>query len=411
MKNNIGISGLNNSLMGGDNSALIKNLQAVSSVINYVRVSDIILNGNHPKWSFYGGWSSIGIIEFTGFETSGEVNDGFALPLFPNIKHYPLIDETVIIFALNSKDGELPSLIPGSSDTKTFFYLNPVNIWNSQHHNAYPNPLSPGQTDPPTPLFNSPSEKTFIEKSNISPLLPFPGDMIIEGRFGNSIRLGNTAKIEKGKSNNWSTAGNNGDPISIIRNGPSPNTETNGWVPTVENINRDLSSIYLSSTQRLPLISSIENYKAFTTPPVAIQQYNKPQIILTSGRLVFNTFTDDIILSSKNQIALTSVNNIGISTKKGVIVDSNKIKLGSKFSSQSVILGNDFMDQFEELLKVFDNLLSSLESLRDWPGGAPVPQAIVPPMATAARGVIESILNLVADEKAPLLSDKVKVEK
>jgi hypothetical protein len=411
MKNNLGISGLNNSISQGGNSALIKNLQAISSLMTYVRVSDIILNENHPKWGTYGNWSSIGIIEYTSFDTAGDAIEGFAIPLFPNIKNYPLIDETVILFSLNNKSGQLPGLVPGTGNAKVNYYLNPVNVWNSQHHNAYPNPFSTGQTSPPTPIFNNPTEDTFVERSNIHPLLPFPGDIIIEGRFGNSIRLGSTAKTTGGKPNNWSNVGNNGDPISIIRNGQDPNSENEGWIPTVENINRDLSSIYLSSTQKLPLVNSTENYKAFSSPPTIIREYNKSQIILNSGRLVFNSLSDDVILSSKKQIALSSEGTIGVSTRKEVVVDSPVSKIGSRFASQSVILGNDFMDQFEELLISLKNLTSALEGLRDWPGGTPIPNATVPPIATITKNVVEQILSLVQDEKDPLLSDKVKVEK
>ena len=68
------------------------------------------------------------------------------------------------------------------------------------------------------------------------------------------------------------------------------------------------------------------------------------------------------------------------------------------------------MDQFEQLLEALKNLTSALENVQDWPGGVPVPSAIVPPMATATNTVIEAILNLVKDEKAPLLSSKSKVE-
>jgi hypothetical protein len=58
----------------------------------------------------------------------------------------------------------------------------------------------------------------FKENLSIQPLLPFEGDTIVEGRFGNSIRLGATAKEAKEKTA-YSTKGETGDPITIIRNG------------------------------------------------------------------------------------------------------------------------------------------------------------------------------------------------
>ena len=68
------------------------------------------------------------------------------------------------------------------------------------------------------------------------------------------------------------------------------------------------------------------------------------------------------------------------------------------------------MDQFSQLLITLKNLTLVLEGLQDWPGGSAVPNATVSPMASAAKNVIEEILNLVNDPKAPLLSSKSKVE-
>jgi hypothetical protein len=43
--------------------------------------------------------------------------------------------------------------------------------------------------------------------------------MIFEGRFGNSIRFGSSNP--RGK-NNWSENSSEGEPITIISNGPNP---------------------------------------------------------------------------------------------------------------------------------------------------------------------------------------------
>jgi hypothetical protein len=388
------------------------------------RVRDIILDNTHPKWQEYGGWNGIGTIEFSLLKNKNEQSTVTALPLFPQFKNYPLINETVLVFRLPDRN------LDKMSSIKRYFYLNPVNLWNHPHHNAYPDiydsktentntdyqSIEGGQVrrvkDGSTEVkLNSPEVGgTFVEKTDLHPLLPFNGDNIIEGRFGNSIRLGNTSKTKGKIKNNWSGEGNNGDPITIIRNGQDPNHGEKGWIPVTENVNKDLSSIYLTSNQKLPLIPPQENYKAFSTPPTLQRQYNKPQVILDSGRLVFNSRVDDIILTSNNNIAISSNNTIGLSTKKNVVIDSTDIKLGSRFANQPVILGQNFMDQFEQLLLTLKNLTSTLENLQDWPGGAPIPNTIVPPMATATKSVIEEILGLVTDPKSPLLSSKSKVE-
>ena len=136
---------------------------------------------------------------------------------------------------------------------------------------------------------------TFKERSNIHPLLPFEGDVIQEGRWGNSIRWGSTVK---NTPNNWSVVGNNGDPIIILRNGQSINASTEGWIPITEDINTDLSSIYATSTQQIPLNASSTSYTSYKdNKPVIPNQYSGNQLILSSGRLVFNSTKDHVLLS------------------------------------------------------------------------------------------------------------------
>jgi hypothetical protein len=389
------------------------------------RVVDIILDETHPKWSELGQWNGIGTIEFTLLEQKEQKESTIAYPLFPQLKNYPLVNETVLLFRLPNRN------LDKMSNIKSYYYINPVNLWNHPHHNAFPDIFKEEATDGQKADYqeieggavrrikdgstdielNSPAiGGTFVEKIDTHPILPFAGDNILEGRFGNSIRLGNTSKTPSKIKNNWSGGGNNGDPIIIIRNGQDPGASDEGWIPVVENINKDLSSIYLTSTQLLPLSTNKENYKAFNTPPKAIKTFNSPQIILKSGRIILNSSEDDILLNSKNKIALSSENEIGISSVKNVNIDANNIKIGSRFANQPIILGQDFMDQFGQLLITLKNLTSVLEGLQDWPGGSAVPNATVSPMASAAKNVIEEILNLVNDPKAPLLSSKSKVE-
>ena len=96
-------------------------------------------------------------------------------------------------------------------------------------------------------------------------MLPFAGDVINQGRWGNSIRFGSTARSLG--LNNWSDSGKNGDPITILRNGQPKDSTPKGWVPITEDINKDLASLYLTSTQQIPLSLSCENFLSYETPP------------------------------------------------------------------------------------------------------------------------------------------------
>ena len=359
------------------------NNQILDDRIQSVRVKDIVLDNTHPKFNQYGGWNGIGTIEFEpiNINEAGDTINPITLPLVPYLKNYPLVNEIVLLFRLTSRD------IFQVNNSTSFYYLNSLSLWNHPHHNAYPNVIHTTQipesqqkdyqsieggsirrvTDNSTEInLNSPKiGGTFIEKNNIHPLLPFAGDIIVEGRFGNSIRFGNTSKSKGEIKNNWSGGSSkNGDPITIIRNGQPDDSIEEGWIPLTENINKDLGSIYLTSTQNIPLNTDINSFPAITsTKPDTLGQYNKNQILINSGRLVFNTNTDHIILNSKKSISLSSIEDIGLYSKKGNInIQADLVKLGDANADQSLILGDNFIENFKFLLQSLDILCTSLTS-------------------------------------------------
>ena len=270
-----------------------------------------------------------------------------ARPLFPQLKSLPLVNEIVLLF-------QLPDKNLGKNDiSKIYYYLNPVSIWGSPHHNAYPNVYQyankkekekdyqaieagsiPKTKENEEGLdLNAPKNSggEFIEKKDIKPIMPFSGDNILESRFGSSIRLGSTKKSKSLFRNNWSEKGNNGDPILILRNGQPPN-EGVGYIPTVENINDDPSSIYMTSNQNIPISSSSTNYTALSNSVTYPGSYNEPQIILNSDRLVLNSKKDSILLSSQKVINLAAIEDIGIASRKNITFEAENINFGGKLN-------------------------------------------------------------------------------
>ena len=381
MANKFGFAGLNSNLNSTDTTSnLGAQISELFSKTVSARVKDIILDDTHPDFERYGEWNGIGTIKFeiVNFQTGNPPEKPTAKPLFPQFRYFPLVNEIVYLIKLPDSD------IGDQTSSESYYYLNSVAIWNHPHHNAYPNltqqsELSPSQqkdyqdieggsvrrvTDESTEIqLNSPEVGgTFVEKPDIHPLLPFAGDNIVEGRFGNSIRLGNTSKSKSILyKNNWSGAGENGDPITILRNGQPSDAGEEGWYPIVENINKDLSSIYLTSKQSIPLISDFTSYPALSTSPTSLGSYNKPQIILNSGRLVFNTNVDSIIMNSKKSISLSSVEDLGLFSQSGnVTLNGKNIRIGDINAEQSLVLGDTFMEQFKQLLLSLSALMESL---------------------------------------------------
>jgi hypothetical protein len=360
-----------------------------------VRVVDIVLNETHPRFVEVGEWNGIGTIFYNSVTdpTTQNNTNNQARPAFANIKQFPLINEIVYLFSLP---------LPNSQeefDSQGNYYFTPINIWNSQHHNAVPNGLVLNAEQAPdyqqtqagnvrrvqdsgTEIFLG---NTFVEEPDIHPLLPFEGDLIYEGRWGNSIRFGSTVT---GSSNDWSVTGSNGDPITIIRNGQNPNIPTDGWVPTVESINEDLSSIYLTSTQKLPLQASSTNYNSYpSNSPTSPDQFAGRQLILNSGRLVFNTTTDHLLLTSKKSINLNAVEGAYIDTPN-IVMNSTSIKLGSKDATESLMLGDKTVALLSDVLDQLIAVVNDLGQLAVKPivgGAAPDPKLI----ATTAKAKIK----------------------
>ena len=383
-----GFAGLTQGLdLSKDNAGLLGQIGNLNSKLLPARVTDIILDNNHPRFEEYGNWNSIGIIEFELLDKPlNKSKKPKAYPYFSNIKNYPLVNEIVSIILLPDRN------INELSNLTTYYYLPPINLWNNQHHNAYPNPLDKGEM-----TFNSPSNGgTFIERTNIHPLLPFSGDNIFEGRFGNSIRLGSTAR---NGFNDWSSVGENGDPILIIRNGQPLNSTNEAWTPQIEDINNDLSSIWITSTQQIPINTSYENYASFNTPPVLPRVYKQPQILLSANRLIFNAKKDGIILSGQNFISLNSNKDIGINAKHSFIVNSSRISLGDKEASQQIILGNKLLEQLGQLTQSLINITQTLEdTLQSWPGGLPAPHPANIPLSIQ-KDILQDILNIIQSDK------------
>ena len=240
-----------------------------------VRVVDIILDTNHPKADVFGGVDSMGTIFYGDISTDKGINNPELLPtakpLFSFQKYFPLINEIVLLLNvdINLDDG---------TDKKIKYYLPNINIWNNPHHNAMPltdyyQNSNLGYNNTQDGLIknsqddniNIPLGTFFQEKDFIKPLKPFEGDNILEGRLGNSIRLGSTSKT----LNPWSQNGENSDPIIIIRNGQFNDISDNTFIPNVEDINNDDSSIYLTSNQ---------NINNFEVASKNLQSYGKGEV-------------------------------------------------------------------------------------------------------------------------------------
>jgi hypothetical protein len=231
------------------------------------RVKSVVLGQNTPfgkKDLNYKSPTDIGSIKFellySPYSTSKskEVSEP-AYPIWYFIKQVPLVNEIVLIIVG-------PSIKLNDGATKQQYYYMPAyGMWKNPNHNAFPNMQEwadylnssankPGYSGNATESKPLPLGFTFEENPEIKDLQPFEGDTIIQARFGQSIRFGSTVSVLS-NANTWSknNENTNGDPITIITNRQGKRVVRNKFDSIVEDINKDGSSIYLTSTQEIDL--------------------------------------------------------------------------------------------------------------------------------------------------------------
>ena len=185
----------------------------------------------------------------------------------------------------------------------------------------------------------------------------------MQGRTGNSIRLGSTQFLnDNSLPNTYSSNKLTGNPILILRNGQTiseniQNPRAN-FFDTVENINLDPSSFYLTTNQIIPLRSlafNTDNY--ITNAPTSLNAFENPQAIISSDRIVFSAKKDSIILDADKSVSINSNGSLNLSTSV-TIVDSSIILLGNKKANSPVVKG-------DQLILLLGNLIEAVENFSD----------------------------------------------
>lgn len=261
----------------------------------------------------------------------------------------PLVKEVVKL----ESGASLSSL--KDSRKPTTYWKEVVNIWNSPHHNAAPDTSQYG--------WEEDLLKGFPERKDINPLKANPGDTLIEGRLGQSIRLGNIQ----------STAGdiNSTSPTIIISNGQ---IQTDNGIDLIEeNINEDFNSLYFLSNHSTDLIAANKKQASYVGKTPSTDQYKGNQTLLNAGRIVLNAKEENILLFAKEAIGVSG-NTLHLDAENYICLDGNTIFLGEKSlkaetGAEPVLRGNQMSLWLDDLLSVISDLgvacsASPIEQLR-----------------------------------------------
>lgn len=211
-----------------------------------------------------------------------------AYPSNINMIKYPLPGELVLIF-----QGFGDDVYKGAFATK-YYYLSVLSsnqsiLYNSDPYigTSVPVPMAPllftteyehryeNKLSSLTSFLNKPDETFISTVKDKASLKPAEGDVLIQGRFGSSIRLGSTVLSKATEISEWSKQGSvAGDPVVIL------STDKGRKTAGYENINDVESSIYLLTNQIVPIQLSTS-----TTLASYLKNYNSEPIKRTEKDL------------------------------------------------------------------------------------------------------------------------------
>ncbi len=220
-----------------------------------------------------------------------------AKPANINLKQIPLIGEFVLIYKTFNQESHKDYI------RQQWYYLMPISVQSNINNNPLPGISSKLSADE---LANFKLGKTY-KQTSVSPLQPYEGDILFEGRFGNSIRFGSTVIINS-KNNPYSISptwketseSDSGNPIIILSNGRK-NKRYKEFV--LEDIETDASSLYLTSTQKL---SNLKLHNVLNQSSDSSNAFVKSQFLGVADRIILKSKTDVVALDSNKSIELNS---------------------------------------------------------------------------------------------------------
>lgn len=244
----------------------------------------------------------------------------------------PLPGEHVLIFKALQQDSN------NSVRRYDWYYLTTYSLQSELNNNLLPG-VTYNTSNSSTTQELSESWKQYIKETPVKLLQPYPGDRIIQGRWGNRFRLGSTLKNQDtviSKLPPWKRgSGADGDPIIVLSNTKTSNN-TNGFI--TENLNADYSSLYLTSTQELPGYTVVKSLKQ--------ENGYQSQFIGVADRINLNAKTDSVTINAPNNIEL----------------NTDKVVFGTQSDKESGIYSTELHDVLNNILNVLTSGFKSADN-------------------------------------------------
>ena len=227
-----------------------------------------------------------------------------------------------------------------------------------------------------------------------------PGDMIFEGRFSNSIRIGarndkplmiiqNNRNFEKS-----SETTNEGSLISLLSNGSIRQNFTDDDII----INDVIESSIFQLSSDVPVNQEPPRTQINGEEYNYDYGVNNDQLLIRSERITIDSRTDSIFLSSFKHIYLGCKENLNMRISGTTEIDSATIYLGKQVEEpQPAVKG-------QELRSVLENMLNLIEKLFAPTPGGPAPCVI------NGTTPIQTETQIIKGDLEKILSNKVYLE-
>lgn len=364
-----------------------------------VRVIDVLLDKHNPRWDEYKGPSAMGAILYRSINSQAadtneqeDTFEGIAYPLSIGNYTVPLKNEIVLLVR-----GPGQNIDKTSGDEKTY-YISVYSLWNNPHHGAFP----PAAQMPDVNLGEG-----IQESDKFAPLQITPGDTLIQGRLGQSIRLGGGVV----EDSPWSNEENINKPLLILRAGQKE--VENGFAPVFEDINEDSTSIYLTSDHTIPLTLSNDKRDSYNSLPDIPSSYKGSQLLFNSDRITLNSKKSDMLISSGKSVGINGT-SVNIDSTDYLCLDADKMffgklaRINEGAAKQPMVLGHR-MEQF--LVDVLDQMISLASAV----GSAKTIKGDPIPTANKEGTVVANVLRQKRNDLNPkgaslLKSKKIFVE-
>ncbi len=328
----------------------------------------------------------------------------WAWPMSTNFRCYPIVGEIVIMaefmgqryymHTLNKRVSVNNNISPGLSINR----LSGMNSkGNSKEYQS--NSAAGGGASLPTTDIVAKVYKTFVPNMSILPTKVGQGDLVIDGKFGQSIRMsGAGTKDEQYKS-----------PSMFFRVGQRLSADDpTGFLskmgfgkPLSENINQDGTSLYMTTNEKIGLVTSTAkdtsnkiHSKSWKSPvkgtTITVPSFwDGKQIILNSDRLIFNSRNNEMVFTSlgctyfctsqwflsdsmKGHVFNTEGQTV-IRNKKNTIINSPKIYLGVKDEQKPKLIEGklEHLVFGETLKKLLEELIDTITKSQYINGAGP----------------------------------------